>query len=109
MVKFPIACTLTHEEMAKVKEEYRASQHLYRAMARIEGSAAVIDLEGDTAPLGRFLRTMVAREEKCCAFLTFDLSETADGFRLRLGSGELNPQALSLFVEMLFPSLVLEI
>lgn len=109
MTNLPIACTLTEEQMAKVKEEYRASQHLYQAKAHIEGTTAVILLTGDKEPLGKFLRSMVAREEKCCAFLTLNLAETADGFRLRLGSDSLDAQSLSIFVEMLFPSAVLAI
>lgn len=75
----------------------------------MEGNAVLIRLEGDKAPLGRFLRAMVAREQKCCAFLTLDLSETADGFSLRLGSDAIAPQDLRIFVEMLFPSLVVKI
>lgn len=108
MENLPIACTLTHDEMAKAKEEYRTSQHLYQAKARIEGSTAIIDLQGEKGPLGRFLQAMIARESKCCAFLAFDLSETRDGFRLQLGSDALDSQALSLLVQTLFPSLVLD-
>lgn len=109
MTDLPIACTLSQGELAKVKEEYRASQHLYQANAHFDGNAAVLLVRGEKEPLGRFLRSMVAREAQCCAFLAFDLAETADGYRLRLGSDSLDAQSLRIVVEMLFPSATLEV
>lgn len=104
MDELPIACSLTDEQMARAKAQYSAAQHLYTATARIGDGEAVVELAGEKADLGPFLRAMVQREAQCCAFLTYELSETADGFRLRLGSPQLDAPAFGTFVAVLFPS-----
>lgn len=84
MSGLPIACSLSASDLAAVKDRYRAAAGLYQATARISDNHADIALVGDNAPLRALLDEMVERESACCSFLRFDVTETTDGFNVRL-------------------------
>ena len=91
MSSLPIACSLTPADLAVVKERYQAAASQYRATARISDNHADITLTGDATQIRELLTEIIERESACCPFLTFDTTESDEGYVVRLsvldGSG----------------------
>lgn len=107
MSALPIACTLNAEDMAAVKARYQHATDLYRASARIAGAHADVYLQGEKPPIKALLDEMIVRELSCCSFLTFDVAEVEDGYRVQLRmdeSDELSQAILRDAVETFFPT-----
>jgi len=85
MSSLPIACSLTASDLAAATERYRAAASQYQATARIRDGQAEIALTGEKTTLHELLTEMIARENACCPFLTFDVTQTAGGYAVRLG------------------------
>lgn len=103
----PIACTLSAPDLAAVKERYRTAADHYRATARLIDTSATITLTGDRTFLRSLLDEMVERESRCCAFLTFNITESSAGFEVILrtsNESELTPHVLRESVATLFPT-----
>ena len=79
MTPIPIACTLTAADYRARLAEISASSR--DALRRVEQRADVLDLRYAPAAAAR-VRALVEKERTCCAFLTFDLRETADEVQL---------------------------
>jgi len=77
----PIACTLApgdySERLAWIAKLNRESLRSFHQ------DDLTLDLVYDIAAGGQ-VRELIRREEKCCAFLHFDVAETADAIRLRI-------------------------
>jgi hypothetical protein len=84
MSNLPIACSLTASDLATVKQRYHAAASQYRATARIRDRHADISLAGDKAALRSFLDEMIERESDCCSFLSFSVTESSNGYNVRL-------------------------
>jgi hypothetical protein len=107
MTNLPIACTLSTADLAAAKERYREAAAQYDASVRLTDTSAVISMTGDQAFLRSLLDEMVARESECCAFLTFDIAETHQGFEVVLrvpGEKEIVLDALRESVTTMFPT-----
>jgi len=112
MSSLPIACSLTALDLTAVKEHYRAAASNYHATARISDDHASISLSGDKAALGALLAEMIERENACCPFLTFDITETDEGYDIRLrvlDAAGLERDILSELVAALFPTAALTV
>ena len=81
----PVACTLQ-------SGDYRERLAWIADMARdglVEVRREDLHLELTYAPrVAERVREMVRREQQCCAFLNFELSETDDGVRLAITAPE---------------------
>ena len=106
MSNLPIACSLSRENLAAVKERYRAATSHYRATARISDNHAEISLTGDKTAIRDLLTEMIERENACCPFLSFIVTESSAGYDVQLtvldGAG-LEDDILRESVDTLFP------
>lgn len=106
MSNLPIACSLTASDLAAVKERYRAAANQYQATSQINDGHANISLTGDKTALHDLLTEMIERENACCPFLSFIVTESDTGYDIRLavldGSG-LEASILRETVATLFP------
>lgn len=75
----PIACTLTPEAYRTRVAEIAALSR--DALRRVDQRGDVLDLRYAPDAAAR-VRSLVEQERVCCAFLTFDLHETADEVQL---------------------------
>lgn len=69
----PIVCTLHPNDFAGRLEDFRRGvfTHL-RAIERLEPARLRLILAGDADPVA--VRELLAREQECCAFLTFTIT-----------------------------------
>lgn len=99
----PIACTLDAGDFkARTSQiEALASRHLLR----VSRQPLSIELTYAAEALPE-LRELVRKEEECCAFLDFDLTEIPDGLRLKITAPEaVGDAADTLFSHFAPPSL----
>ncbi len=107
MSHLPVACSLTATDLAAVKARYRAAASHYRATARITDNHAEISLAGDKTALHVLLTEMIERENACCPFLSFTVTERNAGYDVRLNvltSSGLEDDILRESVNAFFPS-----
>ena len=99
-----IACTLqpgdNKERLAWIAELARE--------ALLDVSRKDLRLELKYAPsVADRVREMVRKEQKCCAFLNFDLSEIVDGVRLTITAPERAREVADTLFEQFLPAKVL--
>lgn len=74
----PIACTLTPDRYdARTAELAALAARALRTREQIAAGERLVFT--DTPEMERELRTVIAAESRCCAFLTMDLIRTGDG------------------------------
>ena len=99
----PIACTLQggsyHERLAWIAELARDG---LRDHSRTD---LVLDLTYAAEVAGR-VREMIRKEEECCAFLSFELTETNDEVRLTITAPENAREVADGLFEQFVPSLL---
>jgi hypothetical protein len=97
----PIACTLQpgdyQERLAWIAEVARAGLLQFRQddlRLELKYAASVADR----------VREMVRKEQQCCAFLTFDLSEVDQGVRLTITAPERAREVADVVFEQFLPA-----
>ncbi len=80
----PVACTLTTAAAARQALEWSDLQHRATSIIAIEGGARL----RLPAELGPHVRDLVARESRCCAFLTITTETTRREIVLDVTSGQ---------------------
>jgi hypothetical protein len=78
------ACSLTDEELAARRREWRAldAQALLRTESRPHGRLLVYRGGDQTA---RVLTALIEAERRCCSFLDFGLDQRGDEVRVTIG------------------------
>ena len=83
-VETPIACTLSQADLPKRLADARALGAGALVGVEARGPYAKLFFGGER---GR-IEQLVAAETQCCSFLTFELSETANGLELEIRTPE---------------------
>jgi len=84
---FPIACTLTADELPARLDEIRAISREALRTKTTAGTHAVLTFHPTSGVHDR-LAAIVAAESQCCAFLTMGLAETSDAITLTIDAPE---------------------
>lgn len=103
------ACTLSPGELAHAASLYAQAATTYQATVTYDKDAALVHLHGDKPQLTALLDDMLARESGCCSHLTFESSESADGYTLNVravGEPDLAGEILRAAMSVLFPTAV---
>ena len=90
----PIACTLSREDYRAQVTELRAVSECLKNVRHGEGS---VHLTYDLTAANR-VRDLVQKEQLCCAFLKFEMSEDDSGLHLSITA----PKEVRNFAEVLF-------
>ena len=103
-----INCTLSPAEQAIAGAEYAAAARHYQATAEIDGPRARVMLRGERETLRRMLDRLIARESRCCSFVRFDRTESAEGAEVLISvqedvRAEIELDRLERFVRGVFP------
>jgi hypothetical protein len=99
----PIACTLSAGELSTRLDEIRAVGRDALRTKREDGARAVLLFDRKPGVLDR-VAAIVAAESRCCAFLTFELAETADAIRLAIEAPEDAAPVLAELVDAFEPA-----
>lgn len=100
-------CMLDADGLAAVAARYAEAAMGYVATATLDATVATVDLRGPKPALAHLLDEMVVRESGCCSHLTFDIAETATGYRVMLGTTQPEQPAQAELAEalaVLFPT-----